>query len=213
MVEKDSYLLELSRYIHLNPWRVKKSQDPFRYRWSSLRAYVGAAAIPQWLTVQEVLAYFGSKGKNGYKEFISEGIKSGIKTPWDEVRGQALIGSEKFVTEMVEKYLRGREEKKAEIRGVREIVGLRPEAVLRQIEKYFGIKGEDIKRRSQRYTEPRYLTSYLLRKHCLLSLREIGERVGLHYSAVGNAIRQLRENPKGAMVRSLRELEAKFKNQ
>lgn len=147
------------------------------------------------------------------RNLLSEGIKSGIKTPWDEVRGQALIGSERFVTEIVEKYPRNKEEKKAEITGVREIVGLRPQEVLRQIEKYFGIRGEDIKRRSQKYTEPRYLTSYLLRKHCLLSLREIGERVGLHYSAVGNAIRQLRENSKGTMARSLRELEAKFKNQ
>src|SRR5918996_4904587 len=36
LVEKDSYLLELSRYIHLNPWRVKRSADPFSFRWSSL---------------------------------------------------------------------------------------------------------------------------------------------------------------------------------
>src|SRR5256885_15355225 len=44
LVEKDAYLLELSRYIHLNPWRGKRSYDSFKYRWSSLKAYVGAAA-------------------------------------------------------------------------------------------------------------------------------------------------------------------------
>src|ERR1700693_1663537 len=54
VVDKESYLLELSRYIHLNPWRVKRSQDPFRYRWSSLRAYVSGRPAARWLTVREV---------------------------------------------------------------------------------------------------------------------------------------------------------------
>src|SRR4026208_485607 len=44
LVEKESYLLELSRYIHLNPWRVKESNDPVKYPWSSLGSYVGARA-------------------------------------------------------------------------------------------------------------------------------------------------------------------------
>src|SRR5262245_18130318 len=35
LVDKDSYLLELSRYVHLNPWRLKRSQDPFTYQWGS----------------------------------------------------------------------------------------------------------------------------------------------------------------------------------
>src|SRR5438067_10685804 len=56
LVEKDSYLLELSRYIHLNPWRVKGSIDPFKYPWSSLGSYVGARAAPSWLTVKDVMS-------------------------------------------------------------------------------------------------------------------------------------------------------------
>lgn len=213
LVDRESYLLELSRYIHLNPWRIKRSEDPFAYRWSSLRAYVGTAAIPSWLTVKEVLSYFGSKDKKGYRGFVLEGIKGGVKTPWDEVRGQAVIGSERFVEDTVERYLRGRGDKKGEVTGIREIVGVPPEEVLKKVEKYFGIVGGEINRRGQRYTEPRYLASYLLRQYCLLSLREIGERVGLHYSAAGNAVRRVRESPTRAMARSLRELEAKFKHQ
>jgi len=212
LVEKDSYLLELSRYIHLNPWRLRESEDPFTYRWSSLRAYVGKAAIPPWLTVKEVLSYFGSKGKKGYRGFALEGIKVGVKTPWEEVRGQTVIGSEGFVEETVERHLKGMGDKK-ELSGIREMVGARPEEVLRQVGKHFGIEGEEIRGREQRYTEPRYLASYLLRRYCFMSLREIGERVGLHYSAVGNAIRRVRESPTRTMARALRALEADFKNQ
>ncbi len=211
LVEKESYLLQLSRYIHLNPWRLRRSEDAFTYRWSSLRAYVGKAAIPPWLTVKEVLSYYGGKGKKGYRGFVLEGIKGGVKTPWEEVRGQAVIGSEGFVEEMVERYLKGMRDRK-ELSGIREIVGARPEDVLREVRKHFGIEGGEISGRGQRYTEPRYLASYLLRRYCLMSLREIGERVGLHYSAVGNAIRRVRESPTRTMARSLRELEANFKN-
>ena len=75
MVEKESYLLELSRYIHLNPWRVKRSIDPFQYPWSSLGSYVGTRAVASWLTVKEITSHFGGKGKKGYRDFVTEGIK------------------------------------------------------------------------------------------------------------------------------------------
>jgi len=212
LVDRDSYLLELSRYIHLNPWRIRKSEDPFTYRWSSLGAYTGRTPIPPWLTVREVLGYFGSKDMKGYRGFVLDGIKNGIKTPWDEVQGQAMIGPQEFVEEMAERHLRGKEDTKGEVTGIRDIVGIRPEEVLREVKKYFRIEEGEIRKRGQRYTEPRYLTSYLLRQYCLMSLREIGERVGLHYSAVGNAVRRVRENPTRAMARSRKELETKIKH-
>jgi len=46
-----------------------------------------------------------------------------------------------------------------------------------------------------------------------MGLREIGKRVGLHFSAVGNAVQRVADNPTRTMVQSLRELERKFKNQ
>jgi hypothetical protein len=45
-----------------------------------------------------------------------------------------------------------------------------------------------------------------------LGLREIGERVGLHFSAVGNAVQRVADNPTRRMAQSLRKLERKFKN-
>ncbi|MFQ5849220.1 MAG: hypothetical protein ACE5JU_01370 [Candidatus Binatia bacterium] len=67
--------------------------------------------------VQEVLVYFGDGGKRGNRDFIKEGIKAGFKTPWDEVRGQVLIRSEEFVTEIVNRYIREREDKESEVSG------------------------------------------------------------------------------------------------
>jgi putative transposase len=111
LVEKESYLLELSRYIHLNPWRVKSSIDPMKYPWSSLGYYLGTRTVPPWFTVTEVLSRFGKKGKQGYREFIEEGIRQGIRTPWEDIRGQAVMGSEEFIKEAVSRHCAGRGKK------------------------------------------------------------------------------------------------------
>ncbi len=61
LVEKDSYLLELSRYIHLNPVRVGAVSRAWEYSWSSAAVYVGKAAVAEFLTVGDVLAHFGRR--------------------------------------------------------------------------------------------------------------------------------------------------------
>ena len=53
LVDKDSHLIELSRYIHLNPWRVRRgARDPLKYQWSSLKAYTGREKAPPWLVTE-----------------------------------------------------------------------------------------------------------------------------------------------------------------
>src|SRR5439155_8648713 len=141
--------------------------------------YVGAAVAQGLHTVKEVFSEFGSRGKRGYREFIVEGMKGGIQTPWEEVRGQVVIGSEEFVGKVAERHLGGRRERRGEQSLIKEIVGGKPEAVIKEIERYYGIKREELRGRGRHYTEPRYVASYLLRRYCLMGLREIGERVGL----------------------------------
>jgi REP-associated tyrosine transposase len=212
LVEKNAYLLELSRYIHLNPWRVNRGTDPIKYRWSSLGPYVGTRAAPSWLTVRELTSEFGSKGKRGYRQFVAEGIKEGIRTPWDELRGQAVMGSEEFVEGVMKRH-GGKAGKKTEIVGRKELVGVKPEAIMAAVGKYYGIKPEEMKGRGWRYTEPRYVASYLMRRYGFMGLREIGERVGLHFSAVGNSVQRVANHATGSMAQSVRELERRFKNQ
>jgi hypothetical protein len=143
-----------------------------------LGAYVGGVTAPKWLTVTEVLSYFGNKGKRRYKEFIADGVRNGFKTPWEELRGQVVIGSEDFVKEVAERHLAGRGEKCGEVSRVREVVGVRPDKVLRDMENYFGIKSEEIRCRGQRYTDARYVASLLLRRYCLMSYGKSAIRWG-----------------------------------
>lgn len=60
LIDADEYLLELVRYIHLNPVRAAMAKDPFDYQWSSHRAYCGKETIP-WLCTVSTLSTFGTR--------------------------------------------------------------------------------------------------------------------------------------------------------
>ncbi|MGH8512095.1 MAG: REP-associated tyrosine transposase [Gammaproteobacteria bacterium] len=108
LVDRDSYLLELCRYVVLNPVRAKMVKDPLNYPWSSLRATAGLDPKPPCLTVDWVLGQFAktaSVARRRYTEFIRSGL--GLSSPWEHLRGQVLLGGPGFV-ESLKPYLAGR---------------------------------------------------------------------------------------------------------
>jgi len=83
LVEKDSYLLELCRYIVLNPVRVKRNGQIGAWKWSSYRATVGSAAVPEFLTVDWVLGQFGKSRPTAQKRYRTLSEKD-----WQATRGR-----------------------------------------------------------------------------------------------------------------------------
>jgi len=101
LVEKDSYLLELSRYIVLNPVRAQMVRSAVNWRWSSYRAMTGQIKKPIFLEVDWVLSAFGkrkSKAIAGYKKFVSEGKNQ--SSPWSTLKNQIYLGGDEFVEKM-----------------------------------------------------------------------------------------------------------------
>ncbi len=79
LVDADSYLLELVRYIHLNPVRAGLVKDPVEYPWSSHRAYLGLEELP-WVQTESVLSQFAKRlvtCRKRYAIFIQKGITEG----------------------------------------------------------------------------------------------------------------------------------------
>jgi hypothetical protein len=79
LVDADSYLLELTRYIHRNPVRANMVQAPEDYPWSGHRAYLGLETIP-WLTADWVLSQFdrnSKKARLAYRQFVEAGKDEG----------------------------------------------------------------------------------------------------------------------------------------
>jgi len=82
LVQEDTYLLELVRYIHMNPVRAGLVDCCGDYEWSSHSAYLDSGK-PEWLTVDYVLRMFGKSGEcaqRKYAEFISEPQEDSIQT-------------------------------------------------------------------------------------------------------------------------------------
>jgi REP element-mobilizing transposase RayT len=97
LVERDAHLLELCRYVVLNPLRWRPPLATLdEWRWSSYRATVGLEPAPPWLTVDWVLAQFGSRraeARAEYAAFVAAGLGS---DPWSELRGGIYLGSSEF---------------------------------------------------------------------------------------------------------------------
>jgi hypothetical protein len=93
MVDKDSYLLELSRYVVINPVRagmVKRARD---WKWSSYRATTGKVAASEWLDVDGILSQFGSRRTRAvmaYERFVDQGI--GADSVWKNLNHQIFLG-------------------------------------------------------------------------------------------------------------------------
>jgi REP element-mobilizing transposase RayT len=99
VVDKDSYGLELSRYVVLNPVRARRAKHPQNWPWSSYRATVGRVAAPSWLHADWVLSQLGGRNPAAaYERFVRQGI--GEHSPWEKLRGQIWLGSEAFIERM-----------------------------------------------------------------------------------------------------------------
>mgnify|MGYP002664125683 CR=1 FL=1 len=101
MVEKEGHLLELARYVVLNPVRAGMVSDAGQWRWSSYAAFVGLAAAPPWLEVDWVLGQFGVQREQAVLRFI-DFVRAGVGLPsvWEGLRGQIYLGSDAFVQRM-----------------------------------------------------------------------------------------------------------------
>ena len=98
LVDKDSYLLELCRYVALNPVRAHMIEKPEDFRWSSYRSTAGFDKAPPFLVVDWLLAQFSSNRKRAeslYREFVLKGITQ--EAPWRELKGQIFLGDSQFI--------------------------------------------------------------------------------------------------------------------
>jgi REP element-mobilizing transposase RayT len=105
LVDQDRYLLELVRYIHLNPVRAELVEHPEDYAWSGHRAYLNLETLP-WLTTDWVLSQFGRRTRRArqrYERFVAEGVESEQQTPFDRGGGadSRVLGEDDFVNRVL----------------------------------------------------------------------------------------------------------------
>jgi len=111
LVDSDAYLLELARYVVLNPVRAGIVKAPADWTWSSYRASMGLEPSPPWLAIDGLLACFAKKrslAQQRYAQFVTEGIQ--VDSPWTNLKGQVFLGDEQFVNRMQAHIQSGRDD-------------------------------------------------------------------------------------------------------
>ena len=101
IVEKDSYLLELARYVVLNPLRARMIRQLNQWPWSSYLATCRQVAKPDWLQTDFILSQFSAQRARAivkYITFVHEG--KGLPSVWEQLQGQIYLGSDAFIDKM-----------------------------------------------------------------------------------------------------------------
>jgi putative transposase len=97
LVDKDAYLLELCRYIVLNPVRANMVNLPDKWPWSSWHCMLGNVEKPVWLSTDTLLVQFAKNRQDAIQCYI-DFVKLGVgKTFWDTLQHQIFLGDEAFV--------------------------------------------------------------------------------------------------------------------
>ena len=102
LIEKESYLQELSRYIVLNPVRARMVRLAVDWPWSSYRATAGLTISRDCLSTDWILSGFGKTKKTAcerYMTFVQQGLNQ--PSPWVSLKNQIYLGSDQFVDDML----------------------------------------------------------------------------------------------------------------
>lgn len=167
LVEKDSYLVELARYVVLNPVRAGMVADARDWRWSSHLALLGEAAKPEWLKTEWILGQFGVQKRRAtakYEDFVRAGM--GLPSIWDELKSQVFLGGTGFVQRMQERI--------PPAETVREIPRAQRRPPAKPLADY---EGDGRNGMALAYLSGDY------------SLQQIAVHFGVHYSTVSRAVR------------------------
>jgi putative transposase len=176
VVDRESYLLELARYVVLNPVRAGLVARPEDWPWSSFQATAGLLVAEEFefLTTAWLLGQFGpdeTTARWRYLDFISSGI--GLDSPWPQLQSQLFLGKETFI----EKLRDAIPEKTA----VKEIPKLQRYANRPQLKEIFA----DWKTKKKR--DEAIVTSHVTYGY---EQKEIANFLGIHYTTVSHLIKR-----------------------
>ena len=184
-MDANAYLLELTRYIHLNPVRAGIVKEPEDYPWSGHRAYLGREVIP-WLTTDWVLSQFSkreSSARESYGRFIQDGKKGSYRKECHLGSGtdSRILGDDRFIDRVLQK----------EERRSRRRVSL--DRVIQEVCKSFSFKEEKllVSGRDHTLSKARGMAAWLVLECGTGTLAELSRRTGRDVTTLSSAAKRL----------------------
>ena len=191
LVEKESYLLELCRYVVLNPVRAGMVKHPREWRWSSYSNTAGETQVPSWLTVDWLLGQFGKQqtiAQRAYRQFVEEGMVK-QESPWSNLRSQIYLGSEVFLEETQSRLEEGKDPEIPEVQ--KRPATPRIEALMKKVTQVYEEEVGDMVKPTRRPSEARRVGIYLARREAGLELKQIGDIFGMGYTGVSRCVSEM----------------------
>jgi hypothetical protein len=213
LCEEDSYLLELVRYIHLNPLRVGLAKDLRQlrfYRYSGHAVLMGTLEY-NWQKKDDVLRLFGeteSQGRSRYAPFVAMGVNQGRRPElvgggllrsiggWSALKVQLsqdmrIKGDERILGsgDFVERVIRGADEE-LEQKALLKRQGFDLEALLRKVADYYKIDMDGLKTgiKERSIVKARYVLCYLAVRKLKMTATEVALKLNITPSAVSKAV-------------------------
>ena len=194
LVDKETYYLELIRYIHRNPLRAGIEKKLGDYPWSSHSAYLSEAKQWQWIFKQESLGRFGTSRahqKRSYLAFVSQSDSPEILTQLSRKKWSLTLGNEAFKEWVREKF--GQHSLHPEKPESRELLPT-VERIQQGVLEYYQGKPEELVSHFRGQTSLiRDMALYTARQLSQHSLKEIGNSFGIENpKTVGSAIHRMK---------------------
>jgi REP element-mobilizing transposase RayT len=195
LVEEDSHLLELLRYIHRNPVEACIVSELDAYKWCSHRGYLTHERTCQWLHSDPLLNMFSptrEKAFRVYLSFVNQQDSEEVQQFFSRKNLPSIFGSEGFIEK-----IRNRCQfllKDKEIAG-REVLAVDATAVIKAVCKVCQVTEKELTTSRRGVANlSRDLAVYTLRAHSQRTLAEIGNAVGCeNYSTVSSAIERMKK--------------------
>jgi putative transposase len=172
LVEKERHLLELVRYVVLNPVRAGLARDPADWPWSNYLATAGLREAPEWLETEWTIDQFGrgADARSAYREFVVAG-SHGLEKPWTRITNQLFLGGEDFRRRV--RAMRVDQSVSSEVpRAQRSAIRPNLPEIVRAAASVLAVDPSEI--RKQRRTPLRLAVAYIGRMDGLAQLSELG---------------------------------------
>ncbi len=178
VIDRDSYMLEVIRYTHLNCVRAGIVKRPEDYKWSSYREYLSnrSDGIVNKAFILEQFSKNREEAKRLFKEFHREGIEK-EESPFEKVVSGVILGAEGFIEK-----IKGRISNKELTKEIPERKRLKDKykrkKILEIVKGYYGIGEREIRGKGGKLREAQKAGIYLLRKYTGMKIGEISQYFG-----------------------------------
>jgi len=206
LCDKDTYLLELSAYIHLNPVRASLVKDPSHYPWSSYRTYLKPRS-EDLVDTSYLLGQFSSNSevaRNRYRRFVEDRLGQGHREDFYAVKEQRLLGDESFI-ELIHRTAKAESPHFYEV-SFAELVSC--------ISSLFELPEEILfsSSRDRRGASGRAVVAYLARELGGIRLKDVAEYFKRDPAAISQALRHVEEEiqKKGTFTEKIQKAKEKL---